>query len=328
MPIHSHEDSVSVAAGMSQIQFFSPFLSQTAPRASDTPVSAANKSATHMPTALTGSASAVLPSALPNSGKLAVNQSLQLALNQWQQQQASLRSRSATRSQSSQAQQLDGSRMDMLKERIKNLRQMMMLVGRDKGGLRAIAMQLKQITSELRQMVASATGNDSQQSMALTVSTSAPAAVSTTMDSTDGKSAQVSAEANTSAATQEAPTDADAAAAATTGDSRQQLGSTLAADAAGVTGNGSALKGNLDLQILLSSIKSIQQWLKQRSQQIQSDDGLKKLLESSDKDMAAIDRMLNGGDNSDGGQSTIAVQVSGADVNAGAADSSSSSAQS
>ncbi len=326
MPIHSHKDSVSVAAGMSQIQFFSPFLSQTVSRASDTPASAANKSATSMPAALTGSASAVLPSALPNSGKQAVNQSLQLALSQWQQQQASLRSRSATRSQSSQAQQLDGSRMDMLKERIKNLRQMMMLVGRDKGGLRAIAMQLKQITSELRQMVANATGNDSQQSMALTVSASAPAAASTATDSSDGKSAQVSDDANASDVTQQAPADADAAAA--TGDSRQQLGSALAADAAGVTGNGSALKGNLELQIMLNSIKSIQQWLKQRSQQMQSDDGLKKLLESGDKDMAAIDHMLNGGDNSDSGQSTIAVQFSGADVNAGGTDSAGSGVQS
>jgi hypothetical protein len=326
MPIHSHEDSVSVAAGMSQIQFFSPFLSQTVPRGNDTPASAVSQSATSMPAAQAGSTSAVLPSALPSSGKQAVNQSLQLALNQWQQQQASLRSRSATRSRSSQAQQLDGSRMDMLKERIKNLRQMMMLVGRDKGGLRAIAMQLKQITAELRQMVASATGNDSQQSMALTVSTSAPPAMSTTTDNTDGKSAQVSDDATASEATQEAPADADAAAA--TGDSRQQLGSTLAADAAGVTGNGAALKGNLELQVMLSSIKSIQQWLKQRSQQMQSDDGLKKLLESSDKDMEAIDHMLNGGDNSDSGENAITVQFSGADVNSGGADSASSGVQS
>jgi hypothetical protein len=48
--------------------------------------------------------------------------------------------------------------MEMLKERVKNLRQMLLLVGKDKGGLRAIALQLKQITAELRQMVANASG--------------------------------------------------------------------------------------------------------------------------------------------------------------------------
>lgn len=324
MPIDSHEDSDLVAAGMSQIQFSPHFLNQTVLRSSNSP--AASKSANVMATQA-GSAAAVLPAALPNSGKQAVNQSLQLALNQWQQQQASLSSRSAARRQSSQAQQLDGSRMEALKERIKNLRQMMMLVGKDKGGLRSIAMQLKQITSELRQMVASATGNDAQQSMALTVTTSgSSSAESTTTDSADGQSAQVSDDANAGAVSQETP--AGTAAADSGSDSKQQLGSALIADSMAGSGNRAALKGNLELQIMLSSIKSIQQWLKQRSQQIQSDDGLKKLLESSDKDMAAIDHMLNGGDNSDSGESTIAVQFSGAEVSAGSADSASCSVQS
>lgn len=326
MPIDSHEDSDLVAAGMSQIQFSPHFLNQTVLRSSNSP--AASKSATVMATQA-GSAAAVLPAALPNSGKQAVNQSLQLALNQWQQQQASLSSRSAARRQSSQAQQLDGSRMEALKERIKNLRQMMMLVGKDKGGLRSIAMQLKQITSELRQMVASATGNDAQQSMALTVTTSGSSgAESTTTDSADGQSAQVSDDANANAGAVSQETPAGTAAADSGSDSKQQLGSALTADSMAGSGNSAALKGNLELQIMLSSIKSIQQWLKQRSQQIQSDDGLKKLLESSDKDMAAIDHMLNGGDNSDSGESTIAVQFSGAEVSAGSADSASGSVQS
>lgn len=322
MPIDSHEDSDLVADGMSQIQFFPHFVSPTVSRSSDTAWSAASKSAAATPAAQ----AAVLPAALPNSGKQAVNQSLQLALNQWQQQQASLSSRSAARRQSSQAQQLDGSRMESLKERIKNLRQMMMLVGRDKGGLRSIAMQLKQITAELRQMVASATGNDAQQSMALTVTTTgSSAAVSTATDSADGQSTPSSDDANAGDASQQTP--AGTAAADSGSDSKQQLGSALTADSVAGTGNSAALKGNLELQIMLSSIKSIQQWLKQRSQQIQSDDGLKKLLESSDKDMAAIDHMLNGGDNSDSGQSTIAVQFSGAEVSAASADSTSNSVQ-
>jgi uncharacterized membrane protein YgaE (UPF0421/DUF939 family) len=87
----------------------------------------------------------------------ALNQSLQQALNQWRQQQAALQ-KQAQNSKQNTNQPLDAGRMDMLKERVKNLRQMLLLVGRDKAGLRAIAMQLKQISAELRQMVANATG--------------------------------------------------------------------------------------------------------------------------------------------------------------------------
>ena len=268
-----------------------------------------------------------LPLAQPNLARQAVNQSLQLALSQWQQQQASQLKQAATRSQRSQSQQLDGSRMEMLKERIKNLRQMMVLVGKDKGGLRSIAMQLKQISAELRQMVASATGNDQQQSLVTTLSGNpapapAPAATDTTTASSDSDAGQPAA---TSAATSDTATTADSPQAASATDSAPasdaaSVGSSLAGSSVALAGGASGLNGNVELQSLINSIKSIQQWLKQRNLQAQ-DDGLKKLLDVGDKDMAAIDNMLHGGSDSAEGESQLTIQLADAGGAAASIDS-------
>jgi hypothetical protein len=59
----------------------------------------------------------------------------------------------------------------------------------------------------------------------------------------------------------------------------------------------------MELQTLINSIKAIAQWLKQRSQQSQGrDEGLKKWLDGSQEDLAAIDRMLAGGSNNAQGE--------------------------
>jgi hypothetical protein len=102
----------------------------------------------------------------------AVSQTLHQALAQWQQQQSSQLKQAQQRKQSN-SQPLDASRMEMLKERVKNLRQMLLLVGKDKGGLRAIALQLKQITAELRQMVANASGQGQAGVMEISVNVTA-----------------------------------------------------------------------------------------------------------------------------------------------------------
>ncbi len=307
-----------MADDMSSIQLYTTLPSLPDPR-----TSLPSQPPTANAVAAQSAVATSLPLAQPNLARQAVNQSLQLALSQWQQQQASQLKQAAARSQRSQSQQLDGSRMEMLKERIKNLRQMMVLVGKDKGGLRSIAMQLKQISAELRQMVASATGNDQQQSLVTTLSGNpAPAATDTATASSDSDAGQPAA---TSAATSDAATTADSPQAASATDSAPasdaaSVGSSLAGSSVALAGGASGLNGNVELQSLINSIKSIQQWLKQRNLQAQ-DDGLKKLLDAGDKDMAAIDNMLHGGSDSAEGESQLTIQLADAGGAAASIDS-------
>jgi len=307
-----------MADDMSSIQLYTTLPSLPDPR-----TSLPSQPPTANAVAAQSAVATSLPLAQPNLARQAVNQSLQLALSQWQQQQASQLKQAATRSQRSQSQQLDGSRMEMLKERIKNLRQMMVLVGKDKGGLRSIAMQLKQISAELRQMVASATGNDQQQSLVTTLSGNpAPAATDTATASSDSDAGQPAA---TSAATSDTATTADSPQAASATDSAPasdaaSVGSSLAGSSVALAGGASGLNGNVELQSLINSIKSIQQWLKQRNLQAQ-DDGLKKLLDAGDKDMAAIDNMLHGGSDSAEGESQLTIQLADAGGAAASIDS-------
>jgi len=307
-----------MADDMSSIQLYTTLPSLPDPR-----TSLPSQPPTANAVAAQSAVATSLPLAQPNLARQAVNRSLQLALSQWQQQQASQLKQAATRSQRSQSQQLDGSRMEMLKERIKNLRQMMVLVGKDKGGLRSIAMQLKQISAELRQMVASATGNDQQQSLVTTLSGNpAPAATDTATASSDSDAGQPAA---TSAATSDTATTADSPQAASATDSAPasdaaSVGSSLAGSSVALAGGASGLNGNVELQSLINSIKSIQQWLKQRNLQAQ-DDGLKKLLDAGDKDMAAIDNMLHGGSDSAEGESQLTIQLADAGGAAASIDS-------
>lgn len=307
-----------MADDMSSIQLYTTLPSLPDPR-----TSLPSQPPTANAVAAQSAVATSLPLAQPNLARQAVNRSLQLALSQWQQQQASQLKQVAARSQRSQSQQLDGSRMEMLKERIKNLRQMMVLVGKDKGGLRSIAMQLKQISAELRQMVASATGNDQQQSLVTTLSGNpAPVATDTTTASSDSDAGQPAA---TSAATSDPATTADSPQAASATDSAPasdaaSVGSSLAGSSVALAGGASGLNGNVELQSLINSIKSIQQWLKQRNLQAQ-DDGLKKLLDAGDKDMAAIDNMLHGGSDSAEGESQLTIQLADAGGAAASIDS-------
>ncbi|WP_374554070.1 hypothetical protein [Aquitalea pelogenes] len=223
----------------------------------------------------------------------AVSQSLHQALAQWQQQQSSQLKQAQQRKQSN-SQPLDANRMEMLKERVKNLRQMLMLVGKDKGGLRAIALQLKQITAELRQMVANASGQGQASVMEVSVNVTSGGSVAS--DQTDHAADQADCAV--------ASTD-DAATAAS--DSSTVAPSQAAMASTGSAGN-QGLGGNMELQALLNSIKAIAQWLKQRSQQGQ-DEGLKKWLNGSQQDLAAIDHMLAGGSNNAPGELSVSIQL-------------------
>ncbi len=318
LPINSYEDSLAVANDMSSIQLYT-----TLPSPPEAPASLPGQPAAASVETTQSVGAATLPVFQPNLARQAVNQSLQQALNKWQQQQASLLKQSAARSQRSQSQQLDGSRMEMLKERIKNLRQMMVLVGKDKGGLRSIAMQLKQISAELRQMVASATGNDQQQSLVTTLSGNPAAAATDTASASSGSDAgqQAATSATTSdaATTANSPQDASTAGSTPASDAAS-VGSSLAGSGIALAGGASGLNGNAELQSLINSIKSIQQWLKQRNLQAQ-DDGLKKLLDAGDKDMAAIDNMLHGGSDSAEGESQLTIQLTDAGGAAASIDS-------
>ena len=225
----------------------------------------------------------------------AVSQSLHQALAQWQQQQSSQLKQVQQRKQSN-SQPLDANRMEMLKERVKNLRQMLMLVGKDKGGLRAIALQLKQITAELRQMVANASGQGQASVMEVSVNVTSGGSVSS--DQTDHATDQADRAV--------ASTD-DAATAAS--DSSTAVPVQPAMASTGSAGN-QGLGGNMELQALLNSIKAIAQWLKQRSQQSQGqDEGLKKWLDGSQQDLAAIDHMLAGGSNNTQGELSVSIQL-------------------
>ncbi|NWK78708.1 hypothetical protein [Aquitalea sp. LB_tupeE] len=223
----------------------------------------------------------------------AVSQSLQQALALWQQQQSSQLKQAQQRKQSN-SQPLDANRMKMLKERVKNLRQM--LVGKDKGSLRAIALQLKQITAELRQMVANASGQGQASVMEVSVNVTISGSVSS--DQTDHAADQAdSAVASTD----------DAAMASSDSSTAEPAQAAMASSAS--TGN-QGLGGNMELQALLNSIKAIAQWLKQRSQQSQGqDEGLKKWLDGSQEDLAAIDHMLAGGSNNAQGELSVSIQL-------------------
>lgn len=273
----------------------------------------------------TTAASTGMATTAQGNARQALNQSLQQALNQWRQQQAVLQQQARSSKQSA-SQPLDSSRMEMLKERVKNLRQMLLLVGRDKSGLRAIALQLKQISAELRQMVANATGQTQTQAMAVNV----------TSAGTGAAGGQAGAD---TATTGDGPVDASGDAATlpasslTEDGTREQAGAAeetsgnAAAAASLPAGSGAAggLSSNMELQTLINSIKAIQQWLRQRQQQ-SPDDALKKWLDGSNQDMAAIANMLNGGSNSAEGEQSLTLVVAGADVST-TADTASTAAQ-
>jgi len=310
-------------SSVSSLNYFSfPALPQAARN-----TQAATGSAAVQPAAAEPQAGNIALPTAADSGLQAVGHTLQLVLNRWQQQQANTLQQAAASKRSSQGQQLDGSRMEMLKERVKNLRQMMLLAGRDKGSLRAIALQLKQITAELRQMVASATGNDQNPGMNTTLSVSVSNAASSASAGAAAQDSSASDEQAQNAAkdVSNGETGAASVGAALAQGSQQPAAQTGVAVALPGSGNTSALSSNMELQALLNSIKGIQQWLKQRSQQIH-DDGMKKLQDDSARDMAAIDTMLKGGSNTDteAGQLTIqlaspAVETASLDTGAVAA---------
>jgi hypothetical protein len=266
----------------------------TAPAASAVPTAAAD--------AANGTQSTIATA--PAAARQALNQSLQQALNQWRQQQSVLQKQAQTRKQNN-SQPLDASRMEMLKDRVKNLRQMLLLVGRDKSGLRAIALQLKQISAELRQMVANATGQAQSPEMTLTVNATAGGS-----GQGEGGEEVVSAE----DAASSAPDTAQAAAQADSSAATAAPSTDHAAASSGLavgSGMASGLNGNMDLQALINSIKAIQQWLRQRQQQT-PDAELKQSLDASSKDMAAIANMLNGGGNSAEGDASLTLVLADA----------------
>ena len=271
---------------------------------SQQPVSATTSAVADTPSAASGSAPSS-PAGLSGGdpARQAVSQTLHQALAQWQQQQSSQLKQAQQRKQSN-SQPLDASRMEMLKERVKNLRQMLLLVGKDKGGLRAIALQLKQITAELRQMVANASGQGQAGVMEISVNVTAS-------DSTANAQADHVADQPDSSA---ASTDDGATVASDSG--AAALAQAAMASAGGAASQGAA--GNMELQTLINSIKAIAQWLKQRSQQSQGrDEGLKKWLDGSQEDLAAIDRMLVGGSNNAQGELGVTIQLASGAADAG-----------
>ncbi|WP_287879281.1 hypothetical protein [Aquitalea sp.] len=251
----------------------------------------------------------VLPGMTPavqDNTRQALSQSLQQALNQWRQQQAALQKQAQSSKQSTN-QPLDAGRMEMLKERVKNLRQMLLLVGRDKAGLRAIAMQLKQISAELRQMVANATGQAQPQGMTVNVSMAAAGNGQT------GADTAATGDVASASATTPGQSMAVDSGNKESSDGTDTASTSRVADAGNMpAGNGVAtgLSGNMELQTLINSIKAIQQWLRQRQQQTQ-DESLKKWLDDSSKDMAAITNMLNGGSNNAEGELNLQVELAG-----------------
>lgn len=303
MPIGSGKDIIVVAASMLSIQYLTQSLARADARDS-TPVSAAASKG--QATATNGANTPVLPGMTPSvqdTTRQALNQSLQQALNQWRQQQAALQ-KQAQNSKQNTNQPLDAGRMDMLKERVKNLRQMLLLVGRDKAGLRAIAMQLKQISAELRQMVANATGQAQPQGMTVSVSVAA-----VDNGQTGADTAATGDVASASAASPAQSVSADSGNKESEGtDSTSTSSIAGAGNMLGGNGVATGLSGNMELQTLINSIKGIQQWLRQRQQQTQ-DESLKKWLDDSSKDMAAITNMLNGGSNSAGGELNLQVEL-------------------
>lgn len=268
-------------------------------------------------------------SALQDS-KNALTQNL---LDSWRRQQStSLASNGAA---SSSAKQIDSSRLEDLRQRAKMLRQMMLMAGKDKGSLRAIALQLKQIVGELRQLVgAGSSDGASGQDAAMAVS----------VKGSDAQSGQGGQDAGAGAdAGSDAAADQSGAQAAQTvaGDSQNPVQSADANQAQSQSGNsgsataaggdnatvqahanlGSASGGmaQLQLQTLISDLKSIQEWLKQKARQMK-DDGLKDALAGIDKDFKAIDEALQGGDSSSAGSDasvTAAADASAADAGVG-----------
>lgn len=295
-----------VTPSMLSIQYLTQSLVRADAR-DNAPVSAA--AGTGQATASNGRDTPVLPRmtlSVQDNTRQALNQSLQQALNQWRQQQAALQKQAQSSKQTS-SQPLDAGRMEMLKERVKNLRQMLLLVGRDKAGLRAIAMQLKQISAELRQMVANATGQAQPQGMTVTVSMAATAGNGQSSADTvaSGDAASVPA------ATPEQSEAADS------GNKESDGGESASTNSVTGVGNmpagkgmATGLSGNMELQTLINSIKGIQQWLRQRQQQIQ-DESLKKWLDDSSKDIAAITNMVNGGSDSADGELKLQVELAG-----------------
>jgi hypothetical protein len=162
--------------------------------------------------------------------------------------------------------------------------------------LRAIALQLKQITSELRQMVANASGQGQAGVMEVSVNVTSGGSVGN--DQTD--------HAVDKADSAVASTDDSATAAS---DSSTVVPAQAEMASTGSAGN-QGLGGNMELQALLNSIKAIAQWLKQRSQQSQGHvEGLKKWLDGSQQDLAAIDHMLSGGNNTAQDGLSVSIQL-------------------
>lgn len=304
---------------MLSIQFLTSSVTLADARGNALAPEAAGQALATTGTATAAAAASGMAVTVQDNARQALNQSLQQALNQWRQQQTALQQQARASKQNA-SQPLDSSRMEMLKERVKNLRQMLLLVGQDKSGLRAIAMQLKQISAELRQMVANATGQAQPQAMTVSVT----AADTGTAGGQAGVDAATTGDEpeNTSgdgAALPAASTTADnGGKAAGTADSATGNSDAAAARLPAGSGVASGLSGNMELQTLINSIKAIQQWLRQRQQQT-ADDGLKKWLDGSSQDMAAISNMLNGGSNSAQGEQSLTLVLADASTAADAA---------
>lgn len=249
------------------------------------------------------------PAALMSS----IRSDLQKSLNQgWQDYMQKLRvdlSRPIKR-QSAAADQMD---KQLLKQRVDALRQMMMMT-RDKAGLRALASQLAQLARELKSLVASMTQNAADQQMAVSLGgaadqPSADSAAASAQDASSGQdhaaddaqaasraetaavaSASVSADASPASsaapaggnATQEPASQADAPAGLSDAAAPQGAADQAAANAAdpqaalrNMLAHGNPVAADQDIQEMLLTLKMVQAFIKQMALQLQAQEDRK-----------------------------------------------------
>ncbi|MEN3029299.1 hypothetical protein [Chromobacterium amazonense] len=249
------------------------------------------------------------PAALMSS----IRSDLQKSLNQgWQDYMQKLRvdlSRPVKR-QSAAADQMD---KQLLKQRVDALRQMMMMT-RDKAGLRALASQLAQLARELKSLVASMTQNAADQQMAVSLGgaadqPSADSAAASAQDASPGQdhagddaqaasSAETAAVASASAsadaspassaepasgnATQEPASQADAPAGLSDAAAPQGAADQAAANAAdpqaalrNMLAHGNPVAADQDIQEMLFTLKMVQAFIKQMALQLQAQEDRK-----------------------------------------------------
>ncbi|WP_139165666.1 hypothetical protein [Chromobacterium amazonense] len=242
-----------------------------------------------------------------------IRSDLQKSLNQgWQDYMQKLRvdlSRPVKR-QSAAADQMD---KQLLKQRVDALRQMMMMT-RDKAGLRALASQLAQLARELKSLVASMTQNAADQQMAVSLGgaadqPSADSAAASAQDASPGQdhagddaqaasSAETAAVASASAsadaspassaepasgnATQEPASQADAPAGSSDAAAPQGAADQAAANAAdpqaalrNMLAHGNPVAADQDIQEMLLTLKMVQAFIKQMALQLQAQEDRK-----------------------------------------------------